>query len=57
MHTIRYKKCLAQQDNKTLLLTISKGDSHAEYDPGKKLSAKEMRTMVNRFLAGGPADD
>ena len=53
MHTIRYKKCLAQQDNKTLLLTISKGNRSAEYAPGKKMSAKEMRTAVNRFLGGG----
>lgn len=53
MHTIKYKGCLAQQDNKTLALTISKGDSRAEYDPGKKLSAKEMRSAVNRFLGGG----
>lgn len=52
MHTIKYKNCLAQQNNKTLEVTVSKKDYPSicyQYD--KKLSGKEMRTIVNRYLA------
>lgn len=52
MHTIKYKSCLAQQDNKTLKVVVSKKDSQSIcYDYTKKLSGKELRTVVNRYLS------
>lgn len=51
MHTIKYKNCLAQQDNKTLKVTVSKaGCESICYSPNKKLSGKELRTVVNTYL-------
>ena len=51
MHTIKYKKCVAQQDNKTLEVTVSKENcSPITYAYGTKLSGKELRTVVNRYL-------
>ena len=51
MHTIKYKKCLAQQDNKTLLVTVSKeGCLPGYFGYTQKLSGKELRTVVNRYL-------
>ena len=52
MHTIKYKNCLAQQNNKTLEVTVSKKDCpNICYQHDKKLSGKEMRTIVNRYLS------
>lgn len=51
MHTIKYKNCIAQQDNKTLDITVSKsGMESICYNYDKKLSGKELRTVVNRYL-------
>lgn len=51
MHTIKYKKCVAQQDNKTLEVVVSKdGYGNISYQPEKKLSVKELRTIINRYL-------
>lgn len=52
MHTIKYKKCLAQQDNKTLEVIVSKdGFPNVTYKYSERLSGKELRTVVNRYLA------
>ena len=52
MHTIKYKKCLAQQDNKTLEVIVSKdGFPSVAYEYSERLSGKELRTVVNRYLA------
>ena len=54
MHTIRYKGCLAQQDTKTLEVFVRKvgGTLYPEMRciAGEKLSAKELRMYVNRYL-------
>ena len=51
MHTIKYKKCVAQQDNKTLEVIVSKdGYNSKHYMYTEKLSVKELRTLVNRYL-------
>ena len=51
MHTIKYKKCIAQQDNKTLEVTVSNENCPSVcYTYDKKLSGKELRTVVNRYL-------
>ena len=51
MHTIKYKKCLAQQNNKTLEVTVSKdGFQSITYSYSERLSGKELRTVVNRYL-------
>ena len=50
MHTIKYKKCIAQQNNKTLMVTVSDGIKSIAYPSNKRLSGKELRTMVNLFL-------
>ena len=52
MHTIKYKNCLAQQDNKTLKVFVFKKDCQSIcYDYTQKLSGKELRTVVNRYLS------
>ena len=52
MHTIKYKNCLAQQDNKTLCVIVSKKDTQAICYPHiKKLSGKELRTVANQYLS------
>lgn len=52
MHTIKYRSCLAQQDNKTLEVTVSKaGFPSITYMYTEKLSGKELRTVVSRYLA------
>ena len=52
MHTIKYKNCLAQQNNKTLEVLVSKKDHQSiYYDYAKKLSGKELRTVINRYLS------
>jgi hypothetical protein len=52
MHMIKYKNCLVQQDNKTLEVTVSKnGRQSMCYAYTDKLSGKELRTVVNRYLA------
>lgn len=52
MHTIKYKNCLAQQDNKTLRVIVSKKDTQTLcYQHIKKLSGKELRTVVNQYLS------
>ena len=59
MHCIKYKKCLAQQDNKTLLVTVSKeGCMPVSFRHTKRLSGKELRTAVNQYLRyiGGDED-
>ena len=51
MHTIKYKKCIAQQDNKTLMVTVSKADHNSiTYTYNTRLSGKELRTVINRYL-------
>lgn len=51
MHTIKYKNCLAQQDNKTLEVVVSKnGLESICYGYDKRLSGKELRTVINRYL-------
>ena len=51
MHTIKFKGCLAQQDNKTFEVTVSKkGCSSVCYTYKEKLSGKELRTVVNKYL-------
>lgn len=52
MHTIRYRGCVAQQDNKTMEVIVNK-PGHPEkryHDYTKRLSAKELRTTVMRYL-------
>ena len=52
MHTIKYKKCIAQQHNKTLEVFVSKeGCPAVTYHYAEKLSGKELRTVVNKYLA------
>lgn len=52
MHTIKYKKCVAQQDNKTLEVVVSKdGYDSKHYMYEKKMSGKEMRTLINSYLS------
>ena len=51
MHTIRYKGCVAQQDNKSLCVIVSKKDKQVLcYPHTKRLSGKELRAMVNQYL-------
>ena len=52
MHTIKYRGCIAQQNNKTLEVTVYKiGHSPVHYTYNKKLSGKELRTVVARYLS------
>ena len=52
MHTIKYRGCIAQQNNKTLEVTVFKvGHPIAHYNYTKKLSGKELRTVIARYLA------
>lgn len=58
LHTIKYKKCLAQQDNKTFEVTISilkcanpNIVPTLAYPCKERLSAKELRSYVNRYLS------
>lgn len=57
MNTIRFKGCIAQQDNKTLEVFVRK-DGYPEMRciTSKKLSIKELRTYVNRYLTEVVAD-
>ena len=51
MHTIKYKKCIAKQDNKTMKVYVSKQDCPTIcYECSEKLSEKELRTFVNRYI-------
>lgn len=50
MYTVKYKKCIAQQDNKTLNVTVTKDGINRVYQCDKKLSMKEMRTMINKYI-------
>lgn len=51
MHTIKYRSCLAQQDNKTLEVIVSKNSFPSiTYMYNERLSGKELRTVVNRYL-------
>ena len=52
MHTIKFRGCLAQQNNKTFEVVVSKsGSPSITYSYGEKLSGKELRTVVARYLA------
>lgn len=52
MHSIKYRGCLAQQDNKTLEVTVSKpGFPSLTYAFPMKLSGKELRTVTKKYLA------
>ena len=52
MHTIKYKGCLAQQNNKTLEVIVSKaGYPNVCYTYNRKLSGKELRAVINNYLA------
>lgn len=52
MHTIRYKGHIAQQDNKTgVVLVYDKAGELVSFRVcDKRLSGKELRTEVNRYL-------
>lgn len=51
MNTIRFKNCIAQQDNKTLEVFVRKdGCPEMRCIASKKLSIKELRTYINRYL-------
>jgi len=52
MHTIKYKGCLAQQNNKTLEVTVAKNGCQTMHYTSytDKLSGKELRTVINRYL-------
>lgn len=51
MHTIRFRGCVAQQDNKTFDIFVSKpGYPDKKYNSDEKLSGKELRTVVMRYL-------
>lgn len=52
MHSIRYRGCLAQQDNKTLEVHVRKLGACPEhiFKCDKKLSAKELRAYVVKYL-------
>lgn len=51
MHTIKYRGCVAQQNNKTLEVFVQKagceGKRYTEYG---RLSGKELRSVVMRYL-------
>ena len=51
MYTVKYKKCIAQQHNKTLDVTVTKDNNTKIYQCAKKLSMKEMRTMINKYIS------
>lgn len=52
MHTIKFRGCIAQQDNKTLLVTVSKaGYDKITYEYNERLSGKELRTVVAKYLS------
>lgn len=53
MYTIKYKGCLAQQNNKTLEVTVSKNGCQPMHYTSytSRLSGKELRTAINRYLA------
>lgn len=51
MHAIKFRGCVAQQDNKTLDIFISKnGVSEVTYKCDKRLSGKELRTIIAKYL-------
>ena len=51
MHTIKFRGCLAQQDNKTLEVIVSKnGFPSITYVYNERLSGKELRTVVAKYL-------
>lgn len=51
MHTIRYKGCVAQQDNKTGVVCVYKDGHLVAFHPcDKRLSGKELRGKVNHYL-------
>lgn len=51
MYTVKYKNCIAQQNNKTHAVTVSKdGNNPITHEYSKKLSVKEMRTLINKYL-------
>ncbi len=63
MHTIRYKGLVAQQNNYNYHVAIYKdGDMVMHSQQSKKLSCRELRGMINHYLAlvkamkGGGAD-
>lgn len=57
MNTIRFKNCIAQQDNKTLEVFVRRdGCPEMRCIASKKLSIKELRTYVNRYLTEVVAD-
>ena len=51
MYTVKYKKCIAQQHNKTFDVTVTKDENAKTYPCDKKLSMKEMRTMINKYIS------
>lgn len=51
MHTVRFKGHIAQQDNKTGVVLVYKGGELVSFRAcDKRLSGKELRAEVNRFL-------
>lgn len=51
MHTVRYKGCIAQQDNKTGLVMIFKDGILVKIGPcDRRLSGKDLRGRVNQYL-------
>lgn len=52
MHTIKYRGCVAQQDNKTLEIFVNRpGCFERRYDGGKRMSGKELRTVIMQYLS------
>lgn len=51
MYTVKYKNCIAQQNHKTYAVTVSKdGNNPMTHEYSKKLSVKEMRALINRYI-------
>lgn len=51
MYSIRYKGCIAKQDNKTLEVFVQKdGCPEMRCIASDRLSRKELRTYINRYL-------
>jgi hypothetical protein len=51
MHTIKFRGCLAQQNNNTFEVIVSKaGHPSLTYHHNEKFSGKELRSIVARYL-------
>lgn len=51
MHTIRFRGCVARQDNHTMDVFVEgQGYGEKQYADYGRLSGKELRTVVMRYL-------